>query len=195
MFTGIITDMGSVRAINKGGNCRYEFNTSYNTNEISIGASISCSGTCLTVIAKGDDWFAVDVSEETLSKTTLGYWTQGTPVNFERPLRMQEEFGGHIVCGHVDGIGTIVSAKREKDSLRLGIVAPKELCRYIAPKGSISVNGVSLTVNEVSGDVFAANIIPHTLDTTTFGASKIDDRVNLEIDILSRYVARLLEKD
>ena len=163
MFTGIITDMGSVRAINKRGDYRYEFNTSYNTNEIVIGASISCSGTCLTVIAKGDDWFAVDVSEETLSKTTLASWTQGTLVNFERPLRMQEEFGGHIVCGHVDGIGKIVFAKKEKDSLSLGIISPKELCRYIAPKGSISVNGVSLTVNEVSGDVFAANIIQNSI--------------------------------
>jgi len=195
MFTGIITDLGSVRAITKRGDTRFQFNTSYNTTEIAIGASISCSGACLTVVEKGRNWFATDVSKETLSKTILGYWAEGAPVNLERPLKASDELGGHIVSGHVDGIGRIVSIEMVGDSLQVKIISPSELKRYIAPKGSVSASGVSLTVNETSGNEFTVNIIPHTQQVTTFGTSKIGDMVNLEIDVLSRYVARLLEKD
>ena len=195
MFTGIITDLGSVRSITKRDDTRLEFYTSYNTREIGLGDSIACSGPCLTVVDKGENWFATDVSGETLSKTTLDYWTVGTQVNLERPLRLADELGGHIVSGHVDGIGRIDSIQSEGGSLHFTFVSPHELCRYIAHKGSISVNGVSLTVNEINGDKFTVNIIPYTQGVTTFGGSKINDRVNLEIDLLSRYVARLLEKD
>ena len=195
MFTGIITDLGSVRAITKRGDTRFQFNTSYNTTEIAIGASISCSGVCLTVVEKGRNWFATDVSKETLSKTILGNWVEGAPVNLERPLKASDELGGHIVSGHVDGIGRIVSIEMVGDSLQVKIILPSELKRYIAPKGSVSASGVSLTVNETSGNEFTVNIIPHTQQVTTFGTSKIGDMVNLEIDVLSRYVARLLEKD
>ena len=195
MFTGIITDLGSVRAIVKRGDTRFEFNTSYNTTEIGIGASIACSGACLTVVDKGKNWFAADVSKETLSKTILGYWEKGAPVNFERPLKPTDELSGHIVSGHVDGVGSIVSIQIVGDSLQFEFNTPDELRRHITPKGSVSVNGVSLTVNKTIRDQFTANIIPHTQDITTFGTSKIGDIVNLEIDLLSRYVARLLEKD
>ncbi len=195
MFTGIITDLGGVQALLKRGDPRFQINTSYDTNSIALGASISCSGTCLTVVEKGKNWFATDVSRETLSKTTLGYWSEGTPVNLERSLKLSEELGGHFVAGHVDGVGVITSIDQEGDSFKFEFSFPEDLTRFIARKGSITVNGVSLTVNEITKNKFVVNIIPHTQNVTTFGTSRIDDRVNLEIDLLSRYVARLLEKD
>ena len=195
MFTGIITDLGGVQAILKRGDTRFQINTSYDTNSIALGASISCSGTCLTVVEKGKNWFATDVSGETLSKTILGCWSEGTPVNLERSLKLSEELGGHFVAGHVDGVGVITSIDQEGDSFKFEFSFPEDLTRFIATKGSITVNGVSLTVNEITNDTFVVNIIPHTQNVTTFGTSRIDDRVNLEIDLLSRYVARLLEKD
>ena len=195
MFTGIITDLGGVQAILKRGDTRFQINTSYDTNSIALGASISCSGTCLTVVEKGKNWFATDVSGETLSKTTLGSWSEGTPVNLERSLKLSEELGGHFVAGHVDGVGVITSIDQEGDSFKFEFSFPEDLTCFIARKGSITVNGVSLTVNEITNNTFVVNIIPHTQNVTTFGTSRIDDRVNLEIDLLSRYVARLLEKD
>ena len=195
MFTGIITDLGGVQAILKRGDTRFQINTSYDTNNIALGASISCSGTCLTVVEKGKNWFATDVSGETLSKTILGCWSEGTPVNLERSLKLSEELGGHFVAGHVDGVGVITSIDQEGDSFKFEFSFPEDLARFIARKGSITVNGVSLTVNEITNKKFVVNIIPHTQNVTTFGTSRIDDRVNLEIDLLSRYVARLLEKD
>ncbi len=195
MFTGIITDLGGVQAILKRGDTRFQINTSYDTNSIALGASISCSGTCLTVVEKGKNWFATDVSGETLSKTTLGCWSEVTPVNLERSLKLSEELGGHFVAGHVDGVGVITSIDQEGDSFKFEFSFPEDLTRFIARKGSITVNGVSLTVNEITNNTFVVNIIPHTQNITTFGTSRIDDRVNLEIDLLSRYVARLLEKD
>ena len=195
MFTGIITDLGGVQAILKRGDTRFQINTSYDTNSIALGASISCSGTCLTVVEKGKNWFATDVSGETLSKTTLGCWSEGTTVNLERSLKLSEELGGHFVAGHVDGVGVITSIDQEGDSFKFEFSFPEDLTRFIARKGSITVNGVSLTVNEITNKKFVVNIIPHTQNVTTFGTSRIDDRVNLEIDLLSRYVARLLEKD
>ena len=193
MFTGIITDLGNVQSISKRGDTRFQINTSYDTNSIALGASISCSGTCLTVVEKGKNWFATDVSGETLSKTILSYWSEGTPVNLERSLKLSEELGGHFVAGHVDGVGVITSIDQEGDSFKFEFSVPEDLSRFIARKGSITVNGVSLTVNEITNDTFVVNIIPHTQNVTTFGSSRIDDRVNLEIDLLSRYVARLLE--
>ena len=195
MFTGIITDLGSVQAILKRGDTRFQIYTSYDTNSIALGASISCSGTCLTVVEKGKNWFATDVSGETLSKTILGCWSEGTPVNLERSLKLSEELGGHFVAGHVDGVGVITSIDQEGDSFRFEFSSPEDLTRFIARKGSITVNGVSLTVNEITNNTFVVNIIPHTQNVTAFGTSRIDDRVNLEIDLLSRYVARLLEKE
>lgn len=195
MFTGIITDLGQVRNITGGGITRFEFITGYDTGGIEIGASIACSGPCLTVVEKGEVWFAVEVSAETLSKTTLGSWQEGTPVNFERPLKAADELGGHVVSGHVDGVGDIKSIEPDGDSQRYTFVAPEALKRFIASKGSITVDGVSLTVNEVDDCEFGVNIIPHTQKVTAFGSAKAGDRVNLEIDLLARYVARLLEKD
>ena len=195
MFTGIITDLGSVRSVTKTGDWRFEFNTAYETAGIDLGASIACSGCCLTMVDRGPGWFAADVSAETMSKTVCGIWEEGSPVNFERPLKAGDELGGHIVSGHVDGVGAITSIEPEGDSLRFQFNVPEELSHYIASKGSIAVNGVSLTVNEVSDSVFGVNIIPHTRENTTFGSFQVGTPVNLEIDLLARYVARLLEKE
>lgn len=195
MFTGIITDLGSVRAIETGGDTRFEFNTAYDTDGVSLGASVACSGTCLTVIEKGPGWFAAEASAETLAKTTLGGWRVGTPVNFERPLTPATELGGHLVSGHVDGVAIIEGTRPEGDSLRYTFAAPPALMRYIASKGSVALDGVSLTVNWVEDGRFGVNIIPHTQDCTTFGALRAGDALNLEIDMLARYVARLLEKE
>jgi len=195
MFTGIITDLGRVRSVVADGDTRFEFITAFDTSGIDLGASICCSGVCLTVIETGADWFAVSVSEETLSKTTLGDWTTDTTVNFERALKVGDELGGHIVSGHVDGVGALVSQHGEGDSTRMNFEAPTELANFIATKGSITIDGVSLTVNDVDGPRFGVNIIPHTRDVTTLGRLQPGDRVNLEIDMLARYVARLLEKD
>lgn len=193
MFTGIVTDLGALRAIEPLADQRFVFDTGYATDEIAIGASIACSGACLTVVDKGEGWFAVDVSGETLSKTTLGDWTVGTPVNFERALRIGDELGGHLVSGHVDGLAEVVSREPEEGSLRFGFEAPAELAKFIAPKGSVALDGVSLTVNEVDGRRFGVNLIPHTAAATTLGAKQPGDRVNLEIDQIARYVHRLLD--
>ena len=195
MFTGIITDLGSVRSVTKNGDWRFEFNTAYETAKIDIGASIACSGCCLTVVDRGPGWFAAEVSAETMSKTICSTWEIGSLVNFERPLKAGDELGGHIVSGHVDGVGTITLIEPEGDSLRFQFRAPEELSPFIASKGSIAVNGVSLTVNEVSGAIFGVNIIPHTRENTTFRSFQVGTVVNLEIDMLARYVARLLEKE
>lgn len=194
MFTGIITDLGRVRAVERGKETRFEIATSYDTASIAAGASIACSGPCLTVIDKGEGWFAVEASAETLSRTTLGAWRQGVAVNLERSLKLGDEFGGHIVFGHVDGTATIARQTASGDSVVLDFEAPASLLAYLAPKGSVALDGVSLTVNAVEADAFSVNIIPHTLQNSTFGDAKTGDRVNLEIDMLARYVARLLDK-
>lgn len=195
MFTGIVTDLGRVRAISQRGDTRVEIETHFDMNTVDIGASIACSGACLTVVEKGAGWFAADVSAETLSCTTLGDWKPGSPVNLERPLTASAELGGHMVSGHVDGVGTLREVRPDGDSRRFTFAAPTELMRYIAAKGSIAVDGVSLTVNEVDATSFGVNIIPHTQSKTTFGGMVQGTRVNLEIDLVARYVARLLGKD
>jgi len=199
MFSGIITDLGTVRSIEASGDSRFEFSTEFDTVAIGTGASVCCSGVCLTVIDKGEGWFAADVSAETLARTTVGEWGQGSPVNFERTLKFGDELGGHMVSGHIDGVATVVGVTEEGKSRRIVFEAPDSpddpdgLHRMIAAKGSVAVDGVSLTVNEVEDSRFGVNVIPHTLQTTTLGALKPGDRVNLEIDMLARYVARLLE--
>ena len=193
MFTGIVTDLGRVRAVEPRGDSRFVFETGYDTADLAMGASVACSGACLTVVDKGEGWFAVDVSAETLSKTTLGGWRAGTPVNFERALKIGEELGGHMVSGHVDGVAPLVAAGEEGDSRRLTFEAPAELARFIAAKGSVTLDGVSLTVNEVEGRRFGVNIIPHTAAVTSLGGLAVGDRVNLEIDLVARYLQRLLE--
>lgn len=193
MFTGIVSDIGSVRNISGQGDLRFEITTSYDTSGIDIGASISCSGACLTAIETGSDWFAVQASPETLNKTTASDWSIGMPLNLERALRMGDELGGHIVTGHVDGIGTVTSVTPVAESWVVAFEAPQELAQFIAPKGSITINGVSLTVNNVDGAMFEINIIPHTQQVTTLGKLTPGARVNLEIDVLARYVARLKE--
>jgi riboflavin synthase len=193
MFTGIITDIGTVRAIAKAGDTRFEITTTYDLAGVDMGASIACNGCCLTVIAKGPDWFAIQASGETLSKTTLGQWNRGTRINLERALKLGDELGGHIVSGHVDGIGQIVAITPDGESRRFRIRVPLALARFIAPKGSVAIDGTSLTVNEVDGPDFGVNIIPHTQAVTTWGDMKVGQAVNIEIDMLARYVARLAE--
>lgn len=193
MFTGIITDIGTVRAIAKAGDTRFEITTTYDVAGVDMGASIACNGCCLTVIAKGPDWFAVQASGETLSKTTLGQWNKGARINLERALKLGDELGGHIVSGHVDGIGQIVAITPDGESRRFRIRVPLALARFIASKGSVAVDGTSLTVNEVDGVDFGVNIIPHTQAVTTWGDMKVGQAVNIEIDMLARYVARLAE--
>ncbi|MBE1236816.1 riboflavin synthase [Phaeovibrio sulfidiphilus] len=192
MFTGIITDLGRVRAVDRSGETRFTFSTAYDTSTIPLGASIACNGCCLTVVDTDADGFSVQASAETLSKTTLGGWTEGTPVNFERALCLGDELGGHIVSGHVDGVAEVVDLRPDGESVRFTFRVPDDLKQYVAPKGSVALDGVSLTVNEVDGALFGVNIIPHTLSVTTFGSLKAGDRVNMEIDMLARYVARLL---
>lgn len=194
MFTGIVTDIGRVRSVQQTArDRRYEVETAWDTATIDLGASISHAGCCLTVTEKGPGWIAVEVSGETLSKTNLGDWTEGHRVNLERAAKLGDELGGHIVSGHVDGLGTVVSVTPEGGSHRIEIEAPAPLHRFIAPKGSITVDGVSLTVNAVEGRMFGLNIIPHTWDATTLGALNPGDKVNLEIDMLARYLARWQE--
>lgn len=195
MFTGIITDIGGVRAIAKDGDTRIEINTSYDTGGIDLGASICCSGTCMTVIETGSDWFAVEASAETLSKTALGSWRQSTPINLERALKAGDEMGGHIVSGHVDGTATVEETREEGDSLRVSFRVSDHLKQFIAAKGSVTIDGVSLTVNEVEGALFGVNLIAHTQQVTTLGNLSPGSVVNLEIDMLARYVARLLESN
>ena len=194
MFTGIVTDIGRVRSVRQTErDRRYEIETAWDTATIDLGAAISHAGCCLTVTEKGPGWFAVEVSGETLSKTTLGDWREGDRVNLERAAKLGDEMGGHVVSGHVDGLGRVVSVTPDGGSHRIEIEAPEPLHRYIAPKGSITVEGVSLTVNEVEDDVFGVNLIPHTWDVTTLGELKAGGRVNLEIDMLARYLARWRE--
>ena len=198
MFTGIITDIGIIKSVARGtggewGDTRMDVTCAYDTSGIDIGASISHSGACMTVIEKGPDWFAVEVSDESLSKTTMGDWAEGTQINLERALTGKDEMGGHLVTGHVDGVGTLLSLEEIAGSHKLRFEAPAEMTFGIAPKGSITIDGVSLTVNEVHGHTFEVNIIPHTWQVTTLGKLQIGSKVNLEIDVIARYVARYLE--
>ncbi|MDO5605700.1 MAG: riboflavin synthase [Paracoccus sp. (in: a-proteobacteria)] len=193
MFTGIITDIGIVTDVKQRGDMRARISTAYDMNTVDPGASIACNGVCLTVTAKGAGWFDVDISAETLSKTTLGEWRDGQRINLERALRVGDELGGHIVSGHVDGVARITGMRDDGDSLRVTFEAPAALARFIAPKGSVALNGTSLTVNEVEGNRFGVNLIPHTRQVTTWGDAQAGDAVNLEIDTLARYVARLAE--
>lgn len=194
MFTGIVTDVGRVRAVrDTNRDRRFEIETAFDLSTVDIGASIAHAGCCLTVVEKGAGWFAVEVSGETLAVTTLGDWRQGRRINLERAARVGDELGGHIVSGHVDGIGEVLSVTEEGGSHRVRVRAPRPLHRLIAPKGSIAVEGVSLTVNEVEDDVFGLNLIPHTWEVTTLGELKSGSRVNLEIDMLARYLARWRE--
>ncbi len=197
MFTGIVTATGTVRAmapIGEGRDMRMVIEAPWpDTASIAVGASIACAGCCLTAVMVGPDWFAADVSGETLACTTLGGWTPGSRLNLERSLRVGDELGGHIVSGHVDGLGTVQSVVGENGSWRVHITVPRALSRFIAAKGSVAVDGVSLTVNSVAGDVFGVNIIPHTWDHTTLGTLAPGAPVHIEIDMLARYVARLAE--
>jgi riboflavin synthase len=192
MFTGIIMDLGRVKRLRPGDLLDLTIATAFDTSDIPLGASIACAGACLTVVAVGQGEFSVQASAETLACTTIGGWEEGTPVNLEKSLRVGNELGGHLVSGHVDGIARIVKRRPEAESVRFVFEAPGSLARFIAPKGSIALDGVSLTVNEVSGTRFGVNIIPHTLACTNFGAARPAQRMNLEIDIIARYVARLL---
>jgi riboflavin synthase len=193
MFTGIITDIGTISALRQEGDLRARIRTSYDTSRIDLGASIASDGVCLTVVDLGPDWYDVQISAETVSKTNLSGWTVGTRVNLERALRVGDELGGHIVSGHVDGVAEVVQIREEGDSTRVTLEAPQALARFIAPKGSVALNGTSLTVNEVDGCRFGINFIPHTKTATTWGNVALGDKVNLEIDTLARYVARLAE--
>ncbi len=196
MFTGIVTDIGRVLETEHAGDLRARIGTVYDVAGIDIGASIACDGVCLTVVALGTDpqgWFDVQVSGETLSKTTVGAWSPGHRVNLERALRVGDELGGHIVSGHVDGLAEVVAVRPEGGSVRVSFRAPDALAGFIAPKGSICLNGTSLTVNEVDGATFGVNFIPHTQSVTTWGDVAVGDKVNLEVDTMARYVARLRE--
>lgn len=204
MFTGIITDIGTVGNVEMRGDMRARINCHYDMAGVDMGASIACDGVCLTVVDKGPDWFDVDISAETLSKTNIGSdgpksnlaaggWTAGKRLNLERALRVGDELGGHIVSGHVDGVAMIEDIQSEGDSTRITFRAPDTLAKFIAPKGSVALNGTSLTVNEVAGVTFGVNIIPHTQEVTTWGTVRPGDAINLEIDTLARYVARLAE--
>ena len=196
MFTGIVTDVGEILAVDplEVGR-RLTISTSYDTADIALGASIACNGACLTVVEKDEGQFAVDVSGETLDKTTVGEWTAGRRINLERALRAADELGGHLVLGHVDGLARVASLTREGENHRIEIEVPDELKKYVASKGSVTLDGVSLTVNEVRDRLFGVNIIPHTWENTSLAGLKAGAVVNLEIDIIARYVARLLEQD
>ncbi|MGV6811097.1 MAG: riboflavin synthase [Brevirhabdus sp.] len=196
MFTGIITDIGTVQELEHRGDLRARIGTGYAPESIDIGASIACNGVCLTVIERGagdPNWFDVEISAETLSKTNLGDWAEGARVNLERALKVGDELGGHIVSGHVDGQAEVVAIRDEGDSTRVTFRAPQALAGFIAPKGSVALNGTSLTVNEVDGTDFGINFIPHTKQATTWGGVAEGDMINLEIDTMARYVARLRE--
>ena len=194
MFTGLTTDLGRVRSGTKPeGGRRLEIETSYDIDAIDRGASIGCSGACLTVADKGNDWLAFDVSAETLEKTNISDWQTGDKLNLEKPLRVGDELGGHIVAGHVDGTGEIMALDDLADSKKLTVRLPKALMPFISVKGSVTVDGVSLTVNEVGADEFSVNLVPHTISVTTFQEAKPGQKVNIEVDLLARYLARLLE--
>jgi riboflavin synthase len=200
MFTGIVTDIGEVVAVEPRaeGLVRLTIVCGYDPDTIDIGASIACSGVCLTVVGRGRDgnrgWFALDAAAETLRVTTVGTWRQGTRINLERALKVGDELGGHIVAGHADGVAQVTAREDLTDMVRFAFRAPAELARFIAPKGSVALDGVSLTVNEVAGDAFSVLIIPHTLAATTLGGLRADDTVNLEVDLMARYAARLLAR-
>lgn len=195
MFTGIITDVGTIRTLERRGDLRARIGTAYDPEGIDLGASIACDGCCLTVVDRGRDdqgaWFDVDISAESVSKTAIADWVEGRGVNLERALKVGDELGGHIVSGHVDGVARITAMQDEGDSTRYTFEVPETLARFIAPKGSVALDGTSLTVNEVGRTHFGVNLIPHTKTVTTWGAAKVGDKVNLEIDTLARYVARL----
>ncbi|MET0137872.1 MAG: riboflavin synthase [Sphingobium sp.] len=195
MFTGIVTDIGTIRHSEQRGDLRLVIGCGYDMDGVAIGASIACSGVCLTVVEKGDDWFAVDLSAETVSRSAAGRWATGMRLNLERSLKVGDELGGHIVTGHVDGIGTVVRICPDGDSHRVVIAVPHALAPLIAPKGSVAVDGVSLTVNEVrdveDGAHFAINLIPHSWDVTTLSALVEGSQVNIEIDVLARYLDRM----
>ena len=199
MFTGIVTDIGTIAKVTQSGDTRFDVLTAYDTDTIDLGASISHSGVCLTVIEKGKgadgDWFAVEASKETLDVTSAGKWKEGTKLNLERALKMGDELGGHIVSGHVDGLAEITAITPEGDSQRYTFKTTSALMPFIAPKGSVTLDGTSLTVNEVEGLTFGINLSPHTQEVTTWGLSKVGDIVNLEIDVLARYVARLKQAE
>jgi riboflavin synthase len=197
MFTGIVTDVGTVRSAEQRGDLRLTIGTGYDLDTVDLGASISCSGVCLTVVDKGEDWFAVDVSGETISKTAADRWREGARLNLERALRLGDELGGHIVAGHVDAVAEVVGTCPEGDSTRIGISVPRELAPMIAPKGSVTLDGVSLTVNEVreaedGSTHFAVNIIPHTAQHTTLGHLSAGQQLNVEVDVLARYLDRMI---
>ena len=197
MFTGIITDIGIVRSVEQKGDLRLTIGCSYDMDTVDLGASIACSGACLTVVDKGEDWFAAELSQETVSKTAPGLWAEGARLNLERALRVGDELGGHIVTGHVDAVATVIKAEEVGGSLDLTIAAPRALGGGIAPKGSITLDGVSLTVNQVedAGEAtrFTVNLIPHTADHTTLGGIAAGRKLNLEIDVLARYLRRMTE--
>ncbi len=193
MFTGIVTDVGRVRSIERRGDTRIEIATAYDTSGVAIGASIACGGACMTVIETGPGWFAVDVSDESLSRTSIGTWAVQVEVNLERSLRLGDEMGGHIVTGHVDGLASLEAIDAVGDSHRIQVLAPEGLEGLVAEKGSVALDGVSLTVNRVDGRRFWINLIPHTWAHTTFRNRRVGDVLNMEVDPLARYVARLLE--
>ena len=196
MFTGIVTDIGRIVETRVTGDLRARIATKYDVAGIDIGASIACDGVCLTVVALGPEgWFDVEISGETVSKTNLGGWVSDKRVNLERALKVGDELGGHIVSGHVDGLAEVVEVRPEGGSVRVTFRAPEALARFIAPKGSVALNGTSLTVNEVAGSKFGVNFIPHTQEVTTWGEVAVGDKVNLEVDTMARYVARLREYD
>lgn len=195
MFTGIVSDVGRIDAVSPRGDLRVRIATAYDTTTVDLGASISCSGVCLTVVDKGPDWFAVDVSSETAGRTAHGQWTEGRPLNLERAMRLGDELGGHIVTGHVDGIAEVTDVRPEGDSLRIDLRLDRELAPFLAPKGSVTIDGVSLTVNGVEdgpeGSRFGVNVIPHTRSVTTLGELRPGSAVNIEIDVLARYLQRM----
>ena len=193
MFTGIVTDLGTIVSLDQQGDLRARIQTGYDTDGIDMGASIASDGVCLTVVDLGPDWYDVQISAETVNMTNLGAWTIGKRVNLERALKVGDELGGHIVSGHVDGVAEVISIVDEGDSTRVQLRAPDDLARFIASKGSVALNGTSLTVNEVQGNIFGINFIPHTKYVTTWGDVALGDAVNREIDTLARYVARLTE--
>lgn len=194
MFTGLITDVGRVRAVEaRAGGARIAIETAYETGEIPIGASIACCGACMTVVEKGPGWFAIDASAESLARTTLGSWDIGRHVNLERAMRLGDELGGHMVTGHIDAVAEVVDRRPDGESLRFKVAVPEAFVPFIAPKGSVALDGVSLTVNEVEDGCFGVNIIPHTAAQTTFGALAAGNRINFEVDLIARYVARLVQ--
>ena len=197
MFTGIVTDIGTVRSVEQRGDLRLTIGSSYDMDSVDLGASIACSGACLTVVDKGEDWFAVDVSQETASRTAPGLWSEGARLNLERALRVGDELGGHIVTGHVDSLASVSRVEEVGGSLFITLEAPRDLGPAIAPKGSISLDGVSLTVNTVEGageiTRFTVNLIPHTADHTTLGGIAVGRKLNLEIDVLARYLKRMID--